>query len=391
MIYLVTQYFSLNKILLQIIGLWPYQQTKLVKFQFIFLAGILAAAIIFQLTTFITSKCTPEFIIKSLSITIVFIIGLAKYVSFRIHIKTIKKLLRLLQHIFNELKEEKEIAIMKKYSWTAKCHTIILTSILVSFISALLLEQFWSTILDIVLCKNISRPHRLPIKTEYFFDQEKYFYFILFHLNAAIFIAMIATIGIGTMFIAYFQYVCGMFMIVSYRIENAMRDDLLQRVRLTENLIIIGIIRAVRIHRQAMQLCDLLIYPFDKFFLFLIVLGVLCLSLNLFQITSPKEFKNSIELLLPLLFTSISILYMFVGNYVGQNITDHNNHIYVTTYNVQWYKASLQVQKLIFFLLQRNIKNFTLSCGGLFDASFEYFATLVKTSVSYFTVIYSTR
>jgi hypothetical protein len=32
-----------------------------------------------------------------------------------------------------------------------------------------------------------------------------------------------------------------------------MRDDVLQRVRLTENLVIIGIICAVRIHRQAMQ------------------------------------------------------------------------------------------------------------------------------------------
>jgi len=42
-----------------------------------------------QLTTFITSRCTLEFIIKSLSITIAFIIGLAKYASFRVHIKTV--------------------------------------------------------------------------------------------------------------------------------------------------------------------------------------------------------------------------------------------------------------------------------------------------------------
>ncbi|KAH0946910.1 hypothetical protein HN011_006709 [Eciton burchellii] len=391
MICLVTQYFSLNKILLQIIGLWPYQQTKLVQFQFVFLAGVLTAAIIVQLTTFITSKCTLKFLIKNLSITIAFIIGLAKYASFRIHVKPMEKLLRQLQHVSNELKEKNEIAIMEKYGWNAKYYTIILTSIFVSFIFLLLLEQFWPSIVDIVLCKNISRPHRLQIKTEYFFDQEKYFYFILFHLNAAIFIGMIATIGIGTMFIAYFQYVCGMFMIASYRIENAMRDDVLQRVRLTENLVIIGIIRAVRIHRQAMQLCDLLICRFDKFFFFLIVVGVLCLILNLFQIfqiTSPKKLKNSME---PFVFTIIPILYMFIANYVGQNITDHNNHIYVTVYNVQWYKASLQAQKLILFLLQRNVKNFTLSIGGLFDASFECFAMLVKTTVSYFTVIYSTQ
>jgi hypothetical protein len=37
-----------------------------------------------------------------------------------------EKLLRQLQHVCNELKEEKEIAIMEKYGWNAKYYTIIL-------------------------------------------------------------------------------------------------------------------------------------------------------------------------------------------------------------------------------------------------------------------------
>lgn len=82
--------------------------------------------------------------------------------------------------------------------------------------STLLLEQFWPSIFDIILYKNISRPHRLQIDMEYFLDQEKYFYLILFHLNIAIFIAATAGLAIGTIFIAYFQYICGMFMIARY-------------------------------------------------------------------------------------------------------------------------------------------------------------------------------
>jgi len=74
----------------------------------------------------------------------------------------------------------------------------------------------WPSILDIVLSKNESRPRHLHIAMEYFLDQEKYFYFILFHLNAGIFIGMITTVATGTMFIAYFQYMCGMFMIARY-------------------------------------------------------------------------------------------------------------------------------------------------------------------------------
>lgn len=37
-----------------------------------------------------------------------------------------KELLREFQYISNDLKEEKEIAIMKKYGWNAKCYTTIL-------------------------------------------------------------------------------------------------------------------------------------------------------------------------------------------------------------------------------------------------------------------------
>jgi len=48
MISLETQYFNLNKTLLRALGLWPYQQSKLVQFQFILFSGILATAIIFQ-------------------------------------------------------------------------------------------------------------------------------------------------------------------------------------------------------------------------------------------------------------------------------------------------------------------------------------------------------
>jgi hypothetical protein len=57
MIYLEVRYFNLNKILLQVTGLWPYQQTKLVRIQFAVLFGILAATIIFQVRHYFHKKC----------------------------------------------------------------------------------------------------------------------------------------------------------------------------------------------------------------------------------------------------------------------------------------------------------------------------------------------
>jgi len=93
-------------------------------------------------------------------------------------------------------------------------------------------------------------------------------------------------------------------------------------------------------------------------------------------------------------------------------------YIYILhRYNICWYTAPLSIQKLILFLLQRGSKTFTLNVGGLFQASLKCFASvktyyileyiqcntrinkikesillqLTSTSISYFTVIYSTQ
>ncbi|XP_025271234.1 uncharacterized protein LOC109610193 [Camponotus floridanus] len=252
---------------------------------------------------------------------------------------------------------------------------------------AFIVASFWSDILNIILSSNTSRAHHLLIRTEYLIDQEKYFYLILLHIIVTVCIGGTAALAIGTILFTYLQHVCGMFKIASYRIERAMSITMLQNINLKKQILIFrGLICAVDIHRQAMKLSKRLQYSCEKMMCCLIAFGVISVSLNLFWIASSKE-----ELILPFLYATISIIYMFLANYIGQLITNHNHHVFVTAYNVQWYIAPLHIQKIILFLLQRNSKNFTLSVGGLFIASIECFATLVKTSVSYFTVIYSTR
>jgi len=48
MISLETQHFNINRILLLIIGLWPYQRSPLIELQLILLLGTLISFIVFQ-------------------------------------------------------------------------------------------------------------------------------------------------------------------------------------------------------------------------------------------------------------------------------------------------------------------------------------------------------
>ncbi|XP_012056509.1 PREDICTED: uncharacterized protein LOC105619600 [Atta cephalotes] len=135
----------------------------------------------------------------------------------------------------------------------------------------------------IVLPKNISH---LPIMVEYFIDQEKYFYLILLHFYAITCVGGNVILAIGTLLLTYFQHICGIFKIAGYRIEHAININIRQNITpKNEILMNEGIICAIDIHRQAMKLSKHLMSIFEVMMFCLIIVGVSCLTLNLFQVS----------------------------------------------------------------------------------------------------------
>ncbi|XP_039311492.1 uncharacterized protein LOC105198364 isoform X1 [Solenopsis invicta] len=384
------QYFNVNRILLLIVGLWPYQQSSFTTFQQIFVTTTFITFILFQLTSFLTSRCTSEFLMKVLSSATFFGVFMIKYNSFCFNIEGMKDLLIQLQHVHNNIKDKNEIAIIKKYHCIAKRYVTGLIAVLFCGTFAMIIVQFWTNMVGVDLSTNASKKYHFIFITEYFIDQEKYIGLIYLHVNAAFCIGLIAMIAIGAILIAYIQHICGMFRIASYRIEYVININILQNVTQKHKIWMAeNIGYAVDIHRQAMKLMKQLMSILEIMMFCLIVCGIASLSLNLFQLVL---FRNDIgSIIMPFVFVTVCMLYMFLANLMGQNIIDHNHYVLNTAYNVQWYKSSLHMQKMILFLLQRGTKEFTLNVAGLFDASMECFATLFKASVSYFTVIYSMR
>ncbi|XP_070523053.1 uncharacterized protein [Cardiocondyla obscurior] len=396
MIRKVDQYFRLNRVLLLTVGLWPYQQSSVTKLQYILICAILVAFIIFQMTTFVTLSCTSDLLIKILSSTFFFAMFIIKYILFRFNIEGVKDLLMQLQGVYNKIQDKNEIAIINRYDYIAKCYTVVLTLILLSFflnfnylitfftclvfgvctIPLGILFQYSMNVTNINSPINGSRKYYFMFTMEYFIDQEKYYYLYILHINAALCIGMIIMIATGTMFITYIQHTCGMFKIASYRIERAINRNINKTFTLErKTLMTEGTICAVDIHRQAIKLNKNLMSVLETMFFCLIMCCVAALSLNLFQIASSEiEIKN---LLIPFMCVSVCLTHMFLSNVMGQIVTDHNGHVFTIAYNVQWYKSPLNVQRMILFLLQRNAKDFSLNVGGVFDASLDGFATVM--------------
>ncbi|XP_011704615.1 PREDICTED: uncharacterized protein LOC105459944 [Wasmannia auropunctata] len=182
-----------------------------------------------------------------------------------------------------------------------------------------------------------------------------------------------------------------MFRIASYRIEKAMAVKTLNSISLkNESIMYREIIRAVDIHRKALKYTACVLAGFEQSRFIIIIIGVITTSINLYGISEITSLGDSNQdFAMHCIIIGIIFVYLFLLNYAGQEFTDHNDHIFSTVYNVQWYLAPAHVQKVILFLLQRGSKTTTLNFGVLFTLSLEFFATLTKASISYFTVVCS--
>jgi len=73
--------------------------------------------------------------------------------------------------------------------------------------------ECWGYSLD-TSSKNGTYSRRLKLFVcKYFAIQEKYFYFLLLHLNAVTIIGSLALIAVSTMIFSYAKHICGMFRI----------------------------------------------------------------------------------------------------------------------------------------------------------------------------------
>jgi len=83
--------------------------------------------------------------------------------------------------------------------------SVLLVSGMIGLNMSPILPYFLSVVL------NISSRAMQLVLTEYFVDQEKYFYLILMHANIAFTIGGIVLAATGFMFLTCIEYGCGMF------------------------------------------------------------------------------------------------------------------------------------------------------------------------------------
>ncbi|XP_011348472.2 uncharacterized protein LOC105285738 isoform X1 [Ooceraea biroi] len=374
-----SSFYNINRILLLVLGIWPDQKNKCMYVQRLFVWGIFTSFIICQLLLFFTEKYTVSLFFNTLSQSLPIVVCLLKYNAFCSNKKSVKLLLEQIEHDWITL-DDRELEIMKQYASTSKLYVVTFISFAVATICIYAFLQLLPAILDFIIPLNISRPRYLYVRFEFSIDEEKHFYAITFYTVVSLFVASATVISIGTSILTFGNHSCAMLKIACYRMEHAM--DKYKRLHFVKrNEMQNEMVRAVDIHRKAMEYTNILISTLMLLFFGLLVTGVISLTLNIFHLFYAFFDINSMEeILISTFLICAHFLYMFWANYAFQQIADHFHEIFIAAYAIPWYVAPVRIQKFIIFLLQRGTKNYTMQIGGVFTGSLEGFATVINTS-----------
>ncbi|KAG6796916.1 hypothetical protein HZU73_07763 [Apis mellifera caucasica] len=160
----------------------------------------------------------------------------------------------------------------------------------------------------------------------------------------------------------YSYHTSMLFKIISYRIQKII--TYLTIVNLSSKQIdskLAELYHVVDIHNQAIQLLE-----------------------NAIIVT-----KDHLEILICLMLFVKQLMIMFLCNYNGQILIDNSEELFDELYFSIWYFVPLKVQKILLLIMTRSSTTCMFHILGVFVPCYTGFTTMLSTSFSYFTLMYS--
>ncbi|KAG5306778.1 OR13A protein, partial [Acromyrmex insinuator] len=371
--------YRINKILLSCVGQWPYQTNRSSNAIIIIIVSLAG-------TQFIAKICglfsidNIDLFIDSLSPLVVDVGCGVKLITCVLKATEIRALFDQIQYDWQLLITSSQIKILNNYAQNGRTFTIIYAS---AFYSALML--FMSIPLQSLLLDSSSNDttRLLLHQVEYYFiDMEKYYLPILIHGYTTAVICVSIAIAADTMYVIVVQHVCGLFMIIGQQLENIVKEDNLE-INFNPS------IKEDKPYENIIQFASLIEAVFSQ--MFLVVAGFNMLIISMTGVTAVSNMDKPEEFLRQITFSCALLVHLFFESFQAQRLIDHSTYIHTSLMNIAWYQTSARTRKILIFMLMKTREPCVLTAGKMFVISMDTFSTIVRTSVSYFTMLRSAK
>nr|AXM05183.1 odorant receptor [Campoletis chlorideae] len=385
-------HYQINKRLLYYLGQWPLQTPKERLF-FRSLTAILIGSIVLpKVIKMVEYWGNFNNMINCCAVLGLHVVSIIKFIISTLNARKAKELAIRIEKNWETQGSDIKESIMREYAVRGRYITVIYAIMLFSALGLYLGLPLVPFLMDAIKPLNQSRQLIYLYETEYFVDQDEYYFIILIHYYMTMPFSVGMIVGYDTMFGVYVQHACGIFSILSSQLErigvshhdnreiqrnsDKRRDDAYEKI-----------VACIKIHQSVLEFIRLLESMTCVCFFFSIGLCMIMITMTGFMVVTHLD-EPDIAFRFGA-FALGEVVHMFFLCWQGQLLIDHSEQIFFKVYNVSWYNISLRAKKLLILIMMQSSVPCTMTAGKMFVMSLQNFALALKTSMSYFTVLLS--
>ncbi|KAF7379045.1 hypothetical protein HZH66_015279 [Vespula vulgaris] len=374
------RHYRINKVLLSFIGQWPYQTISRRNITLSILFLLAGTQIIAKMCALVISYHDVDVLLENLAPFIVDLGGVIKIINCALKTEKMKILIDRIQTDIISYTKAGKVNILKKYAKDGRRFTIMYAGFLYAAMVIFMITPLKPLIFN-TLNETSERP--LIHHVEYFVDTQRYYYFIILHSYVTIVICISAIVAIDTMFLIFIQHVCGLFSTLGYQLHHVADDetfDLDINPSIKHDKSYKHMAECVYRHKKAIEVA-----------ISSIKAGLNMIGMSITGLQAVANMDETNKFLQQLVFSYAQLAHLFFESINAQRLIDHSDRMNEYLINVEWYQTSIRTRKVINLMLTRSRVPCTLTAANMFIISMETFSTIVRTSMSYFTVLRSVQ
>ncbi|NP_001177560.1 odorant receptor 179 [Nasonia vitripennis] len=386
-----SQYFEINKRVLTICGLWPYQSKLGKRITFAMLASN-TFLFNFTLIAGILTHSPGEFVNTAETLVGLFFCstGLLKCAILYNQQNKIKKLYERIATDLKKLTDNSERGILRSFLLEGRRQNFLTMVYGVSAFIVCSCVEFLPRIFNEE--SEYHRPHSFPYYYRSMVIHEKFYDLqVAVHGTVIMLYSGLTYMSAIATYISSVKHVCALYEIARYRLQNAIIYDKhnypLQELT-DDTSTIPKLIKVINMHKRALRVTKKIEKVFSADFFVMEASCLIALASGIFEL---NYFRGNVRAIIrPLLVMPIVTIYLFFVNQSGQQVIQACNDIHTTAYNNDWYKASARVRIFVFMIMQRTLKPENLTAGSILILSIENFATILRAAWSFGTIMLTT-
>ncbi|XP_043273341.1 uncharacterized protein [Venturia canescens] len=388
-------YFQINKILLIYLGQWPFQKTShKYLYRMIYVCVMTTGAVSLSLYM-IDGWGDLDSVVESTSFCISEAAIVVKFFNYILKEEQIKSLIFRMRSDWKSDILQPHLEVLRKYAMEGKSLTRFYSVYMYMTLTTFILMPLEPILMNVLAPLNASRSLIYPLPMAYGnIDTEKYYIPIMLHADVCMFLGITTVIAMDTMYTVFVQHACGLFASVGDRLQQLMESNenefvtTMSSIKM-ENAMYQAVADCIKMHQGAIDFAAAVESVHANVMLPVIGLSVISVSMGGYQVVMHLDQPD--EATRYTVYTLAKFFHVFYLSWPGQKLIDHSEQLRDLVYEAKWYEISPRTRKLLLFMMMRSIEPCKLTAGKLYDMSFANFGLVMRTSMSYFTVLTSFR